>query len=227
MPYNYKTELQRYRRYYQSLEPLFRISKNQNYTAIIFSFLAISLFGWYAIRPTIQTILTLKKEITDKTDISKKMEDKISALIEAQAAYSEVEPFLPVIEQALPSQPDALPLVLQFRNLANLTGVSIFSIQVPSVPLLGQVASASALRAKIAGQNTKQQVFDISLSVTGDYASLSTFLTGLIEIRRIVSIESTSIVPYRTSDVVASDSATRNTQQLQLALKLKAYYLTP
>ena len=76
-PFDYKKEYDRYKRYYLSMEPVLTKPVNQAYTAIIFSFLAVSLFGWYAIRPTVQTIVTLKREIADKTVLNKQMEDKI------------------------------------------------------------------------------------------------------------------------------------------------------
>src|SRR5437762_11759734 len=102
MAFNYKTEYEKYRRYYQSLTPNLDKPENRAYTAIIFSFLVVSLFGWYAIRPTMQTIFTLKREIADNTEINIQMENKISALIEAQAGYQEVEPKIPIVNQALP-----------------------------------------------------------------------------------------------------------------------------
>jgi Tfp pilus assembly protein PilO len=225
MAYNYKTELGRYRKYYQSLEPMLKKPKMQNYTAVVFSFLAISLFGWYAIRPTIQTILTLRRELQDKTDISKKMEDKIAALIEAQAAYSQVEPYLPAIDQALPPQPDAIPLVVQFQNLANASNVTISSVQLPAVPLLGQEATPSA-RARATAQTGKQQQFAMTIAVIGDYTGIQAFLSGVVGMRRIVSVDGFSLVPYKTRDRVATTSATTATdQQLQLMLKLQSYYL--
>ena len=119
MALNYKNELQKYHKYYKALEPKLNKPTSKAYTTIVFSFLVVSLFGWYAIRPTIQTIIYLQREIRDKTELSKKMEDKISALIEAQAYYQEIEPLLPVIDQALPSKPDAIPVLIQLRNLAS------------------------------------------------------------------------------------------------------------
>jgi hypothetical protein len=222
MPYNYKTELQRYRRYYQSLEPVFKKSSSRAYTTIIFSFLAISLFGWYAIRPTIPTILYLRREIADKTVINKQMEDKIGALIEAQSVYQEVEPLLPVVDQALPGQPDAIPLIIQLRNLASRSGVLISSVQLPSVPLLG--ANTTTGNKKTAGA-VKQSTFDLTVAVQGTYPMIRSYLDGVISMRRVVAIEGASVSQYQ-SELVASRSAVPTGRLLQLALKLRAFYLT-
>jgi len=219
MPYNYKTELERYRRYYQSLEPILSTQKNQTYTTIIFSFLTVSLFGWYAIRPTIQTILFLKREIKDKTELSKKMEEKITGLILAQAAYEQLESFIPNLDDALPPNPEAIPLVLQLRNLANESDAMLSGVQLPTTPLLARDASKSA------DKSNAQQVFDFTLSIQGDYSSIQRFLEGLRAMRRILTIESVSVQPMRETRSSSSDSAQISSRQLQLTMRLKSYYL--
>lgn len=223
MPYNYKTELQRYRKYYQSLEPIFKQSPSHAYTTIIFSFLAVSLFGWYAIRPTIQTILYLRREIADKTVLNKQMEDKIGALIEVQSVYQEVEPLLPVVDQALPSQPDAIPAVVQLRNLASQSGVLISTVQLPAVGLLGQDTSAGKKPKTITGK--KQATFDFTIAVQGSYPMIQAFLDGVVNMRRLVAIDGVTISPYQAQST-SSQSAVPSSRLLQLALKLRAYYLT-
>lgn len=224
MPYNYKTELQKYRKYYESLEPVFAKTSNKAYTTVIFSFLAISLFGWYAIRPTIQTILYLRREISDKTELNKQMEDKISALIDAQAFYQEIEPLVPAIDQALPPNPDEVPLAIQFRNLANDSGVSIATLQLPATPLIIQNLSANG--KTIAKAQTQAPIINFTMIAQGTYGALHSFVEGIQNMRRIASIESmaiTKIHPIATS----SESATLEDQNiLQLALTVRTFYLT-
>lgn len=223
MPYNYKTELERYRRYYQSLEPLLNKKKSQNYTAVIFSFLVISLFGLYAIRPTIGTILTLKREIQDKIEINKKMEEKISALIEAQAVYSQIENNLPFIDQALPSDPEAIPLIVQLQNLATLHGVSIATVQLPPVPLLGKESTTSA---KIQAIGAKQESFTFTISIVGPYSGILEFITGLLEMRRVVTLGTVSVVTDRSNEKASTISAQTIGSQLKLTMKLTSYYFS-
>lgn len=220
MPYNYKTETQRYRKYYQSLEPLLSKPISRAYITIVFSFLAISLFGWYAIRPTIQTILVLKRETRDKIEINKKMEDKIAALIEAQANYQEVEALLPIVDQALPTIPDAVPLMIQLRNLASMSGTLITTVQLPSVPLTGQEPSPGTGKTQV----NKQQLYDIAISVQGSYQNIHAFLEGITSMRRIVSVDSVTVTPISAGSA-STESAIPSSRLLQLALKLKAYYL--
>lgn len=228
MPYNYRTEFQKYSRYYRSLEPILTKPKGKVYTTIIFSFLAVSLFSWYAIRPTVQTILYLRREISDKTELNKQMEDKIANLIEAQSYYQEIEPILPAVDQALPTIPDAIPLLIQLRNLASSSGTLISVIQLPSVPLTNQTIQSPAgkVTKTVTGTSSeaKQQVFDIALSVRGPYSNIRIFLEGITKMRRIVTIDGLTVLPIR-SESVGSASATLENKSLQLALKFKAYYV--
>ncbi len=181
---------------------------NRASTAAIFSFLAVSLFGWYAIRPTVQTILFLRREIADKTRVNQQMEDKITSLIEAQATYEAAQPQIPLVEEAIPTIPDAAALIIQLRNLAVLSGASISAMQVPSVPLLGE-ASASAAK-KTQGE------FSLTVAITGPYETIKTFLDGLLSMRRIVTMDMIDIQPQK---------AEKSAQEvLQLLLKIKAYY---
>ncbi len=227
MPINYKNEVERYQKYYKALEPKLGKPRNKAYTTIVFSFLVVSLFGWYAIRPTIQTILLLKREIKDKTELSKKMEDKIAALIEAQAYYQDIEPLIPVLDQALPPIPDAIPLLVQLRNLASASATTITAIQLPTVPLMSQENTANTPLGKGNTPSTtgnKQQSFEVTLAISGPFVNLRAFIEGVTLMRRIATIESISILPS-PNERIGSASAQQRTKILQLALKIKAYYL--
>jgi len=224
MAYNYKTELGRYKRYYQSLEPIFNKTSSRTYTSVIFSFLAVSLFGWYAVRPTIQTILYLKREIADDTVTDKQMEDKISALIEAQAYYQQIEPLLPAVDQALPPNPEVVPLVIQLRNLASTSGVLLTSLQPNSTPLLGKTPDKNTNTPTSSLVSSKQQSYDLTVSVQGSFENIQSYINGIINMRRVTSITGMTISPIK-GDQSSSPSAALSIDTLQLALRLKTYYL--
>jgi len=225
MAFDYKEEFKRYKRYYQSLEPALQKPATRAYTAVIFSFLVVSLFGWYAIRPTMQEIFRLRREIADKTDLNIKMEDKISALIEAQAAYQAVEPSLPVLDQALPVTSDAVRATKDLELLAADSQVTITTITISSLPLTadtGQGVPQATASDKLAN-------FPISLSVAGAYPDIKTFTLGILNLRRIMQITSMIFSPVRAEEAeqtAASGSATPTGTQIKLDLKLKLFYLS-
>jgi len=222
MAFNYREEYKRYKRYYQSLEPALQKPAARAYTAIIFSFLVVSLFSWYAIRPTMQTIFMLRREIADKTELNKKMEDKISALIEAQAAYQAVEPYVPVINQALPETSDPVRAAKDIQALAADSRVTITSLSLSALPLTNDVGPGE----KQATGSDKLANFPVSLSVTGAYPDIKSFTQGLLNLRRIMQITSMLFAPARATETVASVSATPAGTQVKLDLKLKLFYLS-
>ncbi len=219
--FNYKQEYQRYKKYYLNLVPLLQQPVSRAYTTIIFSFLAISLFGWYAIRPTMQTIFELKREIADKTDLNQKMEEKISALIEAQAVYQDIETKIPVVTDALPTTPDAIRALGQIQSLARESNVQLTSISVPTVPLVA-VSTASGQKAG----PTKVSDVAFTLAVTGMYPDIKNFLEGIVDLRRVTQIESMTFLLQRELSPEATQSATPTGTKLQVDLKLNIYYLS-
>ena len=220
--FNYKQEYERYKKYYLSLEPVLNGKNNRAYTTVIFSFLVISLFGWYAIRPTMQTIFTLKREIVDRTDVDKKMEDKISALIEAQAAMENIQNALPALSQALPSNADPVRAIAQIRGLADEVGVSMTSFTVPQVSLQDEQIKS---KLPTVGKVTSMPV---TLSVIGAYPNVKQFLTQISDLRRITQISGMTFTPKQVSVTEATGSATpvATGTQVQVDLKLNVFYVT-
>jgi len=206
---------ERYHRYYRAIEPMLKTPRNRAYTAAVFSFLAVSLFGWYAIRPTIQTILFLRQEIEDKAIVNQKMEDKINTLIETQAAYESVRPQLNLIFEAIPPDPEALNVVTQLRNLAQNNGISFTNLTVSQVPLLGADIPATG-----SAKTTKAQEGNFSFSVVlnAPFSVVKSFVDGIAAMRRIITIDSVSIVPSQEAGVAEGGKL------LRLVLKLTAYY---
>lgn len=200
-----KPDYQQYRRYYQIVSDIQKRPNTHLYTTIAFTFLAVSLFAWYAIRPTLQTILYLRREIADKTQVNQKMEEKIASLIEAQSNLSQVEPNLPLLSQAIPQTPDAVSLLNQLHSLAEVSGASLSAARVSDVSVTGEEASGSG---------------EISLSVTtiGAFDQLQAFLDGMIDMRRIVTIDSINFTPN------TGGNGQGGTGPLQLVIKLRSYY---
>jgi len=232
MAFNYKTDADRYKKYYQSLEPLLLSPKKRQFTTVVFSFLAISLFGWYAIRPTIQTILYLRRELKDKTKVNQQMEEKIAALIEAQASYQNIETDLPLLTHALPNNPNIILLVSALRTLANDSGASISGIQAADIPILAGETLVSTESATVtenpdepvkptvpSGKNKTVEI-PISVTLSGSYPAIRSFLDGIINLRRIVSIETIGF----SSGTTETKRPVANAQSMQINLKLKSFY---
>ncbi len=211
-----KNQFKEFRKYYKSVGPMFEKEQNRSYTAVIFSFLAISLFGWYAVRPTIQTILTLKREIADKTIVNQQMEQKIAVLIDAQNLYQEIQPLLPLLSAAIPEDTNPTDVVSQLQTLIANSGGSLNSLSVSKIPLSNPVTKTAN-----ASVNTQPRDFTLTLSITGPYSTLENILFGIANMRRIITIQSITIQPASRS---SESNPTSNEDQLTMALSVKSYY---
>lgn len=220
--FNYKEEYERYKKYYLSLEPVLNKPTNRAYTSVIFSFLAVSLFGWYAIRPTMQTIFTLKREISDRTTVDKQMEDKISALIEAQAAYDNVQNVLPVLSDALPQNSAPADAAVQLRGLADDTGVTVVALSVPTVNLSEKsVKTSNPTAGKVVS-------VPINISVSGTYAQVKSYLEGIPNLLRITQITGLTFSPKKLTPTATASAtpAPATGSNIQVDLKLNVFYIT-
>ncbi len=203
----------RFKRYYKNIAPVLKKPRMRATTAAVFSFLAASLFLWYAVRPTAQTIIYLQREIADKTVLNQQMEAKITSLIEAQSTYENIKDRLPLLDAALPHNPDAIILARQLRNIANISQATISALQIPSVPLTTDESSPGA---KLIPQKPLQE-FSVTMVIMGPYASIKTFLSSIANLRRITSIEMLAIRQDATTVASAGNV-------LQLSIRLKSYY---
>lgn len=221
--------LKPFSRYAKAIEEATQKPKTIIYSTTIFSFLAISLFGWYAIRPTLQTILYLRREIKDKTDINKKMDQKITSLIEAQAEYQKIQKDIPALFQAIPSTTNVIELVSSLKNIASDSGVQISSIQIPEVPLYtaeaslpGTLQQQKTIKSKLQLDKEKKLLeFTLSLGINGQYPNIKTFLDKNREYRRLMTIDSLAMTPQKEGLSASSSSSL-----IRLVLKLKSYYLS-
>lgn len=219
----------RYKKYFQKIQEVSEKTQAKEYSTAIFSLLVVSLFSWYAIRPTIQTILTLQKEIEDNKIISQQMEEKIGKLIEVQSIYDSVSDRIPLLEEALPSDSEAIDVVRQLRNLANQSGASVSGISFSAVPVVSSEPQAPAEQAI---QTNKPQslkpvkegkIVDIPVVVTlsGSFDSIRSFLASTVNMRRILTIISYNIIPdQEATNVVAGEIP------LRIVLQINAHYLT-
>lgn len=203
----------RYKKYFKSMEPVFESEGTKRYSTVIFFFLVLSVFGWYAIRPTLQTILYLNREISDKTELTKKMDDKLNALIEANSNLEAAQDRLPLLTDAIPPSPEALTLVQNLQTIAREYGASISALQITDVTL----SSPSALGVSA---KKEKQTYPITVTLNSSFPSLSAFLDDIVNLRRIMTVDGLSVTP------VKSESSRSAQTTLKTTIKLTAYFGT-
>lgn len=185
---------------YLELLPSIKEEKTQAYITIVLTLLALSVFGIFAINPTLSTIAQLNKELEDNEIIYKKLNEKIADLSLLQEKYSSLEKDLPFVFASFPRETQCPLLIGQIKGIAAKTNVQVKRISTSEVELM-----------EIANKE-KYSSYIFSAEVIGNYQEIMNFVSLLGDYERIVTLENISI--NKASEV----------NNLQLIVKGKAYF---
>ncbi len=174
-------------------------------------FLSIGLvifLGIFAIQPTLVTMSDLIKEREEKIALEEKLEKKIVSLQTVQEVYSQIEPQLYLLDEAIPKQPQLIKLLKIIEKTATDKKVIINSISSEEIP--------DEVEAPASAKNGLQQVdLPITLNLSGDYISIRAFVEELRKTRRTYIINGVSFI-------IQED---RGDKQLHASLSLSVPYL--
>lgn len=177
----------RFRNYYRKIRPKIEDRQTSAYFMLILSFFALSFFGIFAIRPTLQTITELQKETSDSQDVLKKLQEKKKNLLALQTQYKMLETDIPIVYAALPNQIEAPSFLLKVKTLASLNSLSIKSLQAAKSPLSRDKTNLSPVFS----------TFNLTLS--GSYKNINNFLVGLATLDRIATFDNIEILRGTTT----------------------------
>lgn len=233
---------QRYQKYYQRLEPMFKNRQTQAYTMVILSLITIAFFGMFAIRPTLKTIATLHRQIEDKEELNQKLEEKITALIAAQETYQQMETNLEKIYSLMPVEVEFPSLIRRLELVSVANSALISGIQVdevflynkdgtaaPGAPTVEEIQETTDATLNEAVEDAATDVtatptvpsaasrLDIKFTVSyqGDYLNIVNLLNQLTRMDRLVTINSFAL----------GRQTVGQTSSLSLSLNAQAYYL--
>lgn len=168
-------------RYFEML-PNFKNEKTQKFTTVILTLIAISLFGMFAINPTLSTIVRLKKELADSQFAQNSLEEKIKNLSILQQKYVDIQEDIPYVLSSIPNTPSVPLLMAQIQSIAKDTNIRISNLQNLAVELF-----------KPDVEEKKYFSYSFSLSGTGTFTDISIFLSRIVNMQRIINIETFSI----------------------------------
>lgn len=158
------------------------LNKNEvrAYTMAILSFFALAFFTIFAIKPAVTTFFTLRKEIEDQREIDQQLDDKINALLKAQEEYQNNKDLLELTNEALPKDSQFTNMLKKIEDLAKERNAVVKSLNVDSFEIIGDKEKKT---------NDNLSFFKFSLSLSSIYQENETFLTTLINLRRIIMLD--------------------------------------
>jgi hypothetical protein len=179
MALDYKSGLSRYRRYLQVVreQPLLRAGV---WTAL--SLLLVIVMITMALKPTLVVIAGLLGQIRQNKEIITKLDDKIVKIQLASSELDKISTRLPVLDEALPTNPDWDKWSRQIFDIASSSGVQLVSVSVGPVPISGTWESA---KGEIINLPSGVNGLSFTVSATGNYEKLKGMVVAMENTRRL------------------------------------------
>lgn len=160
-----------------------RIKKEdqERYTAylyIILTLFTLSIFGMFAILPTLSTIANLRKQFEDSTQVSNALTAKFSALQTLSGQYQSLQPLLPLVYAAIPTSTQIATLTKQIEVLAQEYNLALIGLDFGTIELY-----------PIKKLNPPIYSFTFNATLEGDEAAVNEFLTNLTNFERIITFD--------------------------------------
>lgn len=163
---------------------------------IILSVFTVAGLLLLAIRPTLATVATLQKKIEDQQVVNRRLEAKISQLVNAQKNLVTYANRLADYEVAVPDTHDLGSLAKRVELLASEQGLAVNGLSFSAVPLLG--VEINLADKKGGGQPTtefggKIATFEISFDLSGAPNRIFDFLPALEKMDRVAIVNEIDI----------------------------------
>lgn len=206
--FNYKTDIARYRYYYQRLNIIGKKPVTQVSAALLFTISAIIFFGVVAIKPTLETISELNQKIAEQKKILDQAEKKVAALSTAQQQYDSVIEYVPVLNEAIPADYAAKQLIHDLEAVAAENGLPI------------QTMKVSDLEFPVpADKNDNVRELYFTLSLEAPYPQAKAMLTQLEHLPRLMTIKSLAMSANENQRRIGTDP-----NAVQISAQYQTFY---
>ncbi len=199
-----KSESQFYSRYFTYIKPVAKLPIVKNYGPTIFTLFAITIFIFFAIKPTVETILVLQKKIDDSNQVLEKATQKVNSLSLGKKNYDSLDQNITQkISAAIPDTVSLRSLIQNLEQSAKAHEASISALQIQPLTVNTKVDQALGSLSEIS----------FTFNIEGGYANLIEVLQDLKRSSRLISIDNLSL------------SKVAEGEGLIMSLSGKAYYI--
>ena len=173
---------------------------------ISITFILITFFVIFAVRPAVTTVTGLIGQIKAKELQSQKMRQKINDIIQAQDAFSAIQEKYTVIQSVLPDTPRYNQSVTQLQVISQNSGI-------PFDPVNINLKDAATPE-----QNSPLKNYSINFSGRINYASVANLINQIRQNRRLFQIDSISVAQAKDKDIIITDGS------VDLHFQARAFY---
>jgi Tfp pilus assembly protein PilO len=185
---------EKYAMYFQRVGLLYKRPEIRASLEIVLSIFTVTILAFAAIRPTLVNVASLQKKIADQEIISKKADNKISQLINAQNQLNTFRSDLRLLDTAVPDTFSYIDSAKRVEYLARINNLSVETLGFSGFTLLSGGKLTAAWESKIAKPNTSNGLLDqVNFSVDGKPQEIITFLRQVENMDRLVGLSSVTL----------------------------------
>lgn len=169
-----------YSRYFTYIEPVIKTPIIKTYGFTILTIMSVAVFIIFAIKPTIETILLLQKDLVVQKETLEKVTQKSEDLLAARQNYQNIDESVKAkIQGAIPNHPAIKGLIESLENSTKITEASISALQFQPIELFPATSQ----------KEPKFSEIKFTYNVEGTYQSLLTILDNIKAAPRIISLD--------------------------------------
>jgi len=179
-----KSQSQIYSRYFTYIKPVIRLPIIRTYGSTIFTLAVLTIFIFFAIKPTIETILVLQKKLADSTQVLEKVNQKANNLSAGKANFEKLPPNLKNrLAAAIPDTVSLKSVISILEQTAQTHEASVSALQIQSL----------VLETKKDNQQGSLSEVSFTFNTEGEYKNLILLLKDLRSSTRLIYINSLSL----------------------------------
>lgn len=182
-------------RYYVSVKKIWEKPTVKRFSTATATLSLVAFFLLVALKPTIETIFTLNKKISDEREIESMMTKKIADLNTAFNTYQQIQPDLPLLDQYYPKTAEAKNLIAILSQNSTTSNMSDLSYTFSPYTI---ASGSGQIQINFNGQNK--------------YLNVINFLDNIINARRLIVLTGVSMSQGKTGD------------KLNVTINTNAYY---
>jgi Tfp pilus assembly protein PilO len=177
------------------------LDKTRDYTYIVMFLLVFSIFIFFAIRPSLTTAFSLKKEESDLKRIDAIYEKKIAEIITIQSLLEQNRDKIHLLDQAVSNY-------IEMNKVLKDIGEASSSVQIKKTSI-GEVSLVKE-------SDKALQKLKVQLEAVGSFDDILKYMNEIHSQRRLKTIQKV---------IISRDATSTDSGQIKVSMELEAYYL--
>ena len=178
-----KAKYHPYKEYISKSKEFYQQTMVKASTNLILTLIVISVFVFFAIKPTLVTITELNTKLKEREMVNRTLAKKIEALNQARIVYNKIAPNLPLVEHALPQKVNFKQFASKINYLAFSNNLFLISTSFEDFNLFNFMPQEVEEIEK-----SRADVFNFRASVAGSFADIKSFIQNLEKIPLLKSL---------------------------------------